>query len=1066
MPHRDLLTYWPREDDVTACVKTDAEATSEAVSLAVHQPMRFERCVIGGAAVDPEQCDEHELLRAFMAESLPEGRVILPIVGSSGIGKSHVIRWLDAQLRRLPDAERRVVIRIPKGTSLKGVLTILLDQLHGAPYERYRRELTRAQQELDPHEAAGLLCEMLAHTLGEMATEARTRLRANPADKTAQDLDAFCRADMLPALLRNQLMRDQHFVRRASGGDGVAKRLVEQLTEGRAAGVDDDRQHLFTPEDLLFDDRLERDALGRDEKRAISQIEREDRRVAATRILNAALDGAKQRLLRLDPTVSDLFDAVRKELLGDKKELILLIEDFAVLSGLQKQVLQVIIKEAIRDGRQVLCTMRTALAYTAGYMDTATVLTRANVEYRIPDAPGGEEEILARIKRLVGAYLNAARLGQAALETAYQRASAALDTSREWVPSFAASVEPEARATLDAFGSTIDGYELFPFNGHSIDELAREGCVRSGHLVYNPRFVIQNVVNKVLIHRDLFDRNGFPPASFGATGRRLPARVAEEVKRRVPPGDLDRYLRFLVYWGGCPSAPDEITNVEPRVFTAFGLDKSLFGRDTIPPAGQAQKPRVANREQSAVEPAPSRAESTDSREAQWERTLEDWRRGRQIPQAEANQIRKWIAEALKEFIDLDWDLFRPLARDVGTWTRWFSEGVYIPKAAGHGGRTALQAMVVICAEEDLEDEARSARVHANLMALVRFHEIHRCTWDYQGAEDDLPRYASFVEQMASQARSFICARYFRAEWDPIPAIVQGLLVGARVLGIEGASRDEHGALISALFAPAPEDPSEGSKSTPPLEWDLAEWPAFVNGLRTHRCTAQKDSREQLSWTSHLLNLVGARQGQAGTVHAIDLLRVKPAIEAVIAAWEFSESLPNPAGVPEFASVRTAYLELKKQSAATHKTRRCLHEWRSQFLAWSGDPFKKDALVRELKDTVEGAKAAGLTGGMDTKHLLQLVEDFRMAEVVTALEGAKRLAEDAPTGTVLAVLGCGYWPTVRLCNELRHRFDEFLAAVDGNLAGEEEKFGEDPLEEAKTTLDTTLSQLDTLLNELH
>jgi ABC-type phosphate/phosphonate transport system ATPase subunit len=46
--------------------------------------------------------------------------VIVPIVGRSGIGKSHVIRWLDAQLRRRPGHERRVIIRIPKGMSLKG----------------------------------------------------------------------------------------------------------------------------------------------------------------------------------------------------------------------------------------------------------------------------------------------------------------------------------------------------------------------------------------------------------------------------------------------------------------------------------------------------------------------------------------------------------------------------------------------------------------------------------------------------------------------------------------------------------------------------------------------------------------------------------------------------------------------------------------------------------------------------------------------------------------------------------------------------------------------------------
>jgi hypothetical protein len=46
--NRDLLAYGPSQEDVVACVKTDAEAASEAVSLAVHQPLRFERRVIGG----------------------------------------------------------------------------------------------------------------------------------------------------------------------------------------------------------------------------------------------------------------------------------------------------------------------------------------------------------------------------------------------------------------------------------------------------------------------------------------------------------------------------------------------------------------------------------------------------------------------------------------------------------------------------------------------------------------------------------------------------------------------------------------------------------------------------------------------------------------------------------------------------------------------------------------------------------------------------------------------------------------------------------------------------------
>ncbi len=1059
MHQRDLLTYWPREDDVAACVKTDAEASSEAVSLAVHQPMRFERRIIGGDTAVVGPCDEHELLRALTTANLPEGRVIVPIVGSSGIGKSHVIRWLNAQIRRMPGADRRVTIRIPKGTSLKGVLTILLDELPGEPYEKYRKELTRAQQELDPREAAGLLCEMLAHTLGEIASEARTRLLINPGDRTAQEREAFCRSDMLPALLRNQLLRDQHFVRTASGADGVVKRLVEQLTEGRAAGADDDRQHLFTPNDLVFDDHLDRDALGRDEKRAVNQLEREDRRVAAARILNAALDSAKQRLLRLDPTVSDLFDSVRKELLADKRELVLLIEDFAVLSGLQKQLLQVIIKEAVRDGRQVLCTMRTALAYTTGYMDTATVLTRANVEYTIPDEPGLEKEILGRIRRLVGAYLNAARWGQSRLEQAYQRGFDTSGSPRGWIPSFVADVEPEARATLDAFGSSTDGYELFPFNGDAIDGLAHDGCVQAGRLVYNPRFVIQNIVNKVLVHRDLFERTGFPPQSFGASGRRLLAPVTGEVKRRVPPGDLDRYLRFLVYWGGDPSEPAEIAHVEPRVFTAFGLDKARFGRDAVPTPDPARK--QSEKESTSSEPPPG-ARSKDPVEAGWERTLEGWRAGTQIPQAKANQLRKWIVDALRDFIDFDWDIFRPLAG----WKVWFvGEYVYIPRATGHGGRQASEAMVVVCAEEDLVDEATSSRVHANLMALVRFHEIHRGTWDYEGAEEDLPRYAALVEHLAGQARSFIRARYFKAEWDPVPALVQGLLIGARLGGVEGASRDDVGQLIAALFVPAPDLPPSTTGLPSPSEAEVAEWLAFTNCLRGCRRDADKESREHPSWAGHLLNLVGARQGQADTVHAIDLIRLRPAIDAVASAWEFSETLPNPTGVLEFAPVRAAYLDLKKQSSVVIKAQRSLHQWRTQTLVWLGDGFDKDVLVRELKETVEEAKAAGLTRGIETKALLELVEEFRTAKLMAALEDAGRLVKGVPRGTLLTILGRAYGPIMRLCDDLRTRYDQFLSAVDAELAGEEMRIGEDPLGEAKATVHYAVSQLSNLLKEL-
>ena len=50
---------------------------------------------------------------------------------------------------------------------------------------------------------------------------------------------------------------------------------------------------------------------------------------------------------------------------------------------------------------------------------------------------------------------------------------------------------------------------------------------------------------------------------------------------------------------------------------------------------------------------------------------------------------------------------------------------------------------------------------------------------------------AIVEDLTEQARRFTQDRYFRFAgtlWDPVPALVQGLLIGARVLGVKGADK--------------------------------------------------------------------------------------------------------------------------------------------------------------------------------------------------------------------------------------------------------------------------------------
>lgn len=1042
MIKEDLLRYWPREEDVAACVKTDAEAAHNAVLLAVHQPMQFERRLIGGESSSGDLCDEHELLRNFLAENLSDGRVIVPIVGRSGIGKSHVIRWLDAQLRRRPGHDRRVIIRIPKGMSLKGVLGLLLKDLSHPGYDRFRQELIRAQEELDPEEAAGLLCEMLAHTVSEMGQEAHTRLRQTPGDPSAQERAALCRADALPSLLRNQLLRDQHFVRPRDGRPGVVKRLVEQLTETRDASGEDDRQHSFTADDLAFDD-VDRGVLGRMEARALAQIDRPERRTAAARLLNEALDGAKQRLLRLDPTVSELFDAIRQQLLIDGRELVLLVEDFAVLSGLQKQLLQVIIKEAYRDGRQVLCTMRTALAYTTGYMDTATVLTRANVEYHISDTPGSEDEIHAKIAGLVAAYLNAARLGQSSVEAAYRDDISSTGDLNSWIPVFRADVEPEAKMTLESFGA-VGEYELFPFNQDAIRELSREGSVQGNRLVYNPRFVIQNVINKVLVHREAFTAGQFPPSSFGSQSRPVSPRVTEEIRRRVPSALYERYLRFVTYWGGFPSTPSELGAIEARLFRAFGLDPLPFAGER---ASATPTPSARSAVVDSPPPRPQPDADRHPLEQKWEGILNGWRAKTPIAQADANQLRKWLADALRGYIDWDWDLFRPRKESgVDAWP----ELIFIPFAAGHGGRTADASMAAVCVESDLDDPAKSAQLHSALMAVVRLHGVHE-GWHYANADEDMPKYAALVSAMAGRARRFVKERYFRAEWNPVPALVEGLLIGARALGVEAATKDrDHASLIEAMFAPI-----DGSPTPAGAGADATGWTDFTNALRRCRGAGEKEARDQLSWQGHLLALVGARQGQAELVHAVDVLRLKPAIEAVTETWNFRQSPPNQAGVPDYAPFRAAYAELKKCAGAVDRAEKRLTQWRDDTRAWLGEDADKTAIVREAKEAIEAARASGLTVGHDTKGVMQLLEKFDDAKIMATLNEADRLSNGTSRGTSLAVLGRSSEQVVRLCDDLRTALTDLLQHIEAELANESIKYGTDPLSEAVSDLTSEL-----------
>src|SRR5207249_2043880 len=134
-----LSAYWPSLREIDNCIRTQAETADEAILLAVHEPASIVRRAAFTNVI--EETDEQALLAAFMTPDLAGGSLLLPITGVSGVGKSHMTRWLDAQLHRQSRSGNMHIITIPKSASLRQVVELILEPLKGSEYDELREEL-------------------------------------------------------------------------------------------------------------------------------------------------------------------------------------------------------------------------------------------------------------------------------------------------------------------------------------------------------------------------------------------------------------------------------------------------------------------------------------------------------------------------------------------------------------------------------------------------------------------------------------------------------------------------------------------------------------------------------------------------------------------------------------------------------------------------------------------------------------------------------------------------------------------------------------------------------------
>lgn len=1041
-----LLKFWPTEGDCLECIKPEAENPSDAVFLAVHQEMRFIRRSF--QTDQTEEKSQKQILNEFLRDD-PSGRVILPILGESGIGKSHLVRWLDVQLRQRDDRDSRHVIRIPKSSSLKSVLGRILDGLEGPRYEEIRSQLKTAREQMDDIGAkqrirAELLTAIERNHAAALEHKEKSRESGSKLSKQDQLWIGHGEPRALPALLKDPAT-EVLFMQGTNSRAGIISELARHITKDTSESESPRRQ--FETADFLIPDELANEIkeAGMIAGRYLEKLLRTTSSKLleeAVELLNGIVDDAIAPLATpADTSLSELFYEVRRQLLVDGRELVLLVEDFAVLAGVQKALLDAIIREGETSGKTEVCTIRTALAVTDGYFgNLETVKTRAVHGWWIASGEDEAEEVVTnQIGNFVAAYVNAARIGAKRLKQHYGNSS----NIGKRAPNAMEFLEPEPDelALLASFGQSVDSYSLFPFNHSAICTIA-DWRLRNqqGRLKFHPRSVINEIILPVVKDaRSSFERGAFPPENFlGFLKTRISTDLSTEVSRKESdPLRQGQYLYLLHFWAGQPEKFSD-ASLPAGVYEAFGLSLLDGSKTAVTPEALkslSKKDATSNRKADTNDKTEPVVEREPQAIRQFVETLETWRGGGVLGQGEANKIRTWINTHILHSINWEAHLLRSVKPPENSQTT-----IYLPRAKGNPPRLE-SAFVVVASDEEFTDVNVANDVFSAIRAMLRYD--HYSGWNYEQADDDYVALTNFVDRHLPDAATWIRARYKRVDGLPVSSLTQALLWQARQLNVETAHRVDDVSQIDAVFAKAPERSS--------LDDDL-QWNEFLGELALRRELLQQE----------LLERVAAFQGSGRTPHAVNASELLEAIQDFRKVWKVTEKFPQLVGgaSDEMKAIEKHINLIMRFGDARIETRRKRISDQSKLVvAELGKDYDKNALLKDLEEVCSLSEQRGLRGEVTVGQVRRLAERFKDARAKEVSEQVEFIASGDDPATIMTAMARLDIQTHALLVEFVETCSKFLKERAGKAQGQILTWTPEVVETKKAEVESILKELE-------
>lgn len=933
----------------------DVEATQPRnhLFLATHHPVAMYRQELIEA---PSRVayDEERFFKDFLAE---KDFAFVPVLGGSGTGKSHLIRWLAANIK---STDNRKVLLIPKiGTNLKDIIGLILEGMEGKKFDEYRDRLNRAASTLTETQARVQLLNQLAAAVGDNGKRDRTKL-TDEQNYLVDELDSL----LYDPFFREYWLKDGGIIHRLVIHTLGHQDTVEIVEERRQFSIDD-----------LPLNVLDLQKAGKQAQEFYSFLIGDDEIQKATvDWLNRHLDEAIIQVLNLGrEDLQRLMREVRETLAEQGIELVLLIEDFAKLQGIDREVLEAVLARPQQPGGKRLCAIRTALACTTGYFQGLidTVQQRVTFSVNLDIGTVSDQSLItqADIQQFVTRYLNAARLEDEVILNWANSSDREEDSERE--PLASACSECEYRQACHAGFGDVNGMGLYPFTTKALEQMLRR--VNPGD--FNPRILIKDVL-KYTLENSLDDiRKGhFPSVSlrehFGRM--RLSAMLQADIKAKDPQ-NFERREILLDLWDDS----NELCDLSAEVHRAFNLPplgvkiQQTRIQSVVPRTKESQKKYKITSESL---PDTQEKEIPDTL-AEKLKILDGWNNQGFLNQDVAKDLREFIFPALVQRIEWDNEiLLEKVFASSGS--KYFKQRNIVFYSSRVTRETIAGVKLSLPLNPDDPDEFRETAIAFQGILQYSYYKH----WKFPDGDRYFRTYTKHLERWSQYILEEIRRRPCESgePWNPIPAAVELLAIAARMAGHSTNSPED---LVNALFLGLDRNDEETRASA---------WRKLFDSLKKYR--------------EPLLDIVKSRiactKGSSTQFQIVDAIQLIAPLKKISKDWKPQCNIPDDLR-KEFEEIQKARQQVDNllEQAIQEERDRQLSVYQALVSELGEDINPKEA-TEVIKQAMDWAKEAGVFGQMNADNLTAALDKFKRAPLPSYMATMKRVQTETDIGKLL------------------------------------------------------------------